>query len=55
MVAAIREGSLRAVLAQISDPRMPQGRRHPHTAMLTAVVCGILCGVRGGDAIAQWV
>src|SRR4051794_17370015 len=55
MLAAIREGSLRAVLAQIPDPRRPQGRRHPHTVMLTAVVCGILSGVRGGDAIAQWV
>lgn len=54
MLPAIPKGSLRAVLAQIPDPRKSQGRRHSHTAMLTAIVCGILSGVRGGDAIAQW-
>ncbi len=54
-MAAICARSLRAVLAEIPDPRKRQGQRHPHTAMLMAVVCAILSGVRGGDAIAQWV
>lgn len=53
-MAAICAGSLRAVLAQIPDSRKSRGKRHSHTAILTTVVCAILCGVRGGDAISQW-
>lgn len=43
------------VLEQVTDPRGRQGQRHPHTAMLAAVVCALLCGARGLRPIAQWV
>jgi hypothetical protein len=45
---------LLAYLAQVPDPRGLQGRRHPLSAMLAAVVCAVLCGARGYRAIAQW-
>ena len=48
-------GSLLALLAEVPDPRGRQGLRHPLAATLAAVVCGILTGARGCDAIAQWV
>jgi DDE family transposase len=54
-VAALADGSLLAVLAEIPDPRERQGRRFPLVAMLAAVVCGILTGKRGYTAIAQWL
>ena len=41
------EGSLLTYLSQVPDPRGRKGRRHPLSAMLTAVVCGLLCGNRG--------
>ena len=47
--------SLLAYLAQVPDPRGLQGRRHSLVAMLAAVVCAILSGARGYDAIAQWL
>jgi len=46
---------LREYLAQVPDPRGLQGRRHVWTATLTAVVCAILQGCRGFDAIGQWL
>jgi hypothetical protein len=48
-------GSLVDLLAQIPDPRGRRGRRHPLAAMLTTIVCAILTGSRGYQAIAQWV
>jgi len=54
-VTAPATGSLLALLADVPDPRGRQGQRHPLAATLAAVVCGILTGARGCDAIAQWV
>ena len=48
-------GSLLEYLAQIPDPRGRQGRRFSLSAMLATVVCGVLCGARGYEAIAGWV
>lgn len=48
-------GSLLTYLSQVPDPRGRKGRRHPLSAMLTAVVCGILCGARGYLPLVQWL
>lgn len=48
-------GSLLLVLQQIPDPRGRQGRRHPLSAMLAAIVCALLCGSRSYSAIADWI
>ena len=48
-------GSLLEHLAQIPDPRGRQGRRFSLSAMLATVVCGVLCGARGYEAIADWI
>lgn len=48
-------GSLLTYLSQVSDPRGRKGRRHPLSAMLTAVVSGLLCGNRGYAAIVEWL
>jgi len=48
-------GSLLAAVQQIPDPRGRQGRRHPLSAMLAAVVCALLCGARGYSAIEDWI
>lgn len=50
-----RAGSLLDHLSQVPDPRGRKGRRHPISAMLTAVVCGFLCGHRGWSGIAEWL
>jgi hypothetical protein len=50
-----RAGSLLAYLAQVPDPRGRKGRRHPVSAMLTAVVCAMLCGHRGWTGIVEWL
>ena len=50
-----RDGSLLSYLAQVPDPRGRKGRRHPLSAMLTAVVCGFLCGHRGWTGLAEWL
>ena len=50
-----RAGNLFAYLAQVPDPRGRKGRRHPISAMLTAVVCGFLCGTRGWTGLAEWL
>lgn len=44
-----------AALEQLSDPRGRQGQRHPFSAMLAAVICATLCGVRGFKPIAAWL
>lgn len=48
-------GSLLACLRQVPDPRGAHGRRHSSAAMLATIVCAVLCGARGFDAIAQWI
>ena len=52
---SVPAGSLLAFLAEVSDPRGRQGRRHPLSAMLAAAVCAMLCGARGYSAIVQWL
>ena len=37
------------------DPRGREGQRHPHVAMLAAVVCATLCGFPGYAGVAQWL
>jgi DDE_Tnp_1-associated/Transposase DDE domain len=49
------EGSLLTSLSQVPDPRGRKGLRHPLPAMLTAVVCGLLCGVRGYESLVAWL
>jgi hypothetical protein len=46
---------LRELLSQVPDPRGRQGRRHSLSALLTAVVCGVLCGARGYLALVEWL
>jgi hypothetical protein len=46
---------LREILAQVPDPRGCKGRRHSLSAMLTAVVCGVLCGLRGYTPLVEWL
>jgi hypothetical protein len=48
-------GSLLTYLSQVPDPRGRKGRRHSLSALLTAVVCGILCGNRSYTAIVEWL
>lgn len=48
-------GSLLDYLAQIPDPRGRQGRRFSLSAMLATVVCGLLTGARGFEAIEAWI
>lgn len=48
-------GDLRQYLAQVPDPRGRKGTRHPLSAILTAVVCAVLCGANGYKPIAQWL
>jgi len=47
--------SLLARFQQVPDPRGAHGRRHSLSAMLATVVCAVLCGARGYEAIAQWI
>jgi DDE_Tnp_1-associated/Transposase DDE domain len=54
-VIASHAGSLLARLRQVPDPRGAHGRRHSLEAMLATVVCAVLCGARGYEAIAQWI
>lgn len=50
-----RAGSLPAKLAQVPDPRGRKGRRFGLSAMRAAVVCGLLCGVRGYVPLVEWL
>ena len=45
---------LRDALDGVPDHRSSQGRRHPLGAVLSMVVCAMLCGARSLYAIAQW-
>src|ERR1700676_2194637 len=46
-------GSLLDFLSQIPDPRGRQGRRFSLSPIMATVVCGILCGYRGYESIAN--
>lgn len=48
-------GSLLESLQRVPDPRGARGRRHSLQAMLATIVCAVLCGARGYEAIAQWI
>ena len=48
-------GSLLTYLSQVPDPRGRKGRRHSLSAMLTAVICGVLCGARGYESLVEWL
>lgn len=50
-----RAGNLLTMLSQVPDPRGRKGRRHPLSAMLAAVVCGLLCGARGYVGLVEWL
>ena len=38
--------SLFAALEQVTDPRGRRGQRHTVDAMLAAIICATLCGIR---------
>ena len=44
---------LRRYLAQVPDPRGRQGRRHPLSAILTAVICAVWSGANGYKPMAN--
>lgn len=48
-------GNLLARLAQVPDPRGRKGIRHPLSAMLAAVVSGLLCGVGNYTELVEWL
>ena len=48
-------GDLRTFMAQVPDPRGRKGTRHPLSAILTAVVCAVLCGANGYRPIVEWL
>lgn len=48
-------GSLLACLQHVPDPRGANGRRHAFSAMLATIVCAVMAGARGYEAIAQWI
>ena len=54
-MSAAHVGSLLRCLQRVPDPRGARGRRHSLQAMLATVVCAVLCGARGYEAIAQWI
>lgn len=48
-------GNLRTRLALVPDPRGRKGRRRPLSAMLAAVVSGLLSGGAGFDELVEWL
>jgi predicted transposase YbfD/YdcC len=48
-------GDLRVAMAKVKDPRDLRGIRHPLPAVLSAVVCAVLCGANGYQAIGDWL
>jgi hypothetical protein len=44
-----------SILDQITDHRGRQGQRHTFNAMLAAIICGTLSGIRSMRMIAKWV
>ena len=45
--------SLFSAREQVTDPRGRQGQRHTFHAMLAAIICATLCGVREMRTIAR--
>ena len=43
------------VLQQIPDPRGREGKRHPLSAMLAALICATWCGFRGLRPTIRWL
>lgn len=54
-MSSARAGDLLTILSQVPDPRGRKGRRHCLSAMLAAVVCGLLSGVRGYVPLVEWL
>ncbi len=48
------KGGLLEALGEITDPRDPQGIRHPVRSVLTLSVMAALSGMRTYEAIAEW-
>ena len=46
--------SLRAIVAQLPDPRARRGQRHLWTALVLLVIVGLLCGANTQQALARW-
>jgi hypothetical protein len=46
--------ALLAALAQVPDPRKPQGLRHGLPVILSIAVCAVIAGARSFVAIAEW-
>jgi len=44
-----------SILEQVTDSRGRQRQRHTFDAMLAAIICGTLCGIRSMRMIAKWV
>jgi predicted transposase YbfD/YdcC len=53
-VCVSRPGDLRAVLAQVTDPRARRGVRHRLDTVLVLAVCAVLAGARSFVAVAEW-
>jgi len=54
-VSDLPVGGLLEHLQQIPDPRGREGKRHPLSAMLAAVVCATLCGFHGLRPTVRWL
>lgn len=54
MLNAEQMRSLPECFATIPDPRRPEGKRHPLTAVLGIAAGATLCGMRGYKAIHDW-
>lgn len=54
-MSSARAGDLLTVLSQVPDPRGRKGRRFCLSAMLAAVVCGLLSGARGYESLVEWL
>jgi hypothetical protein len=50
----VRLESLAQVFSQITDPRLPRGKRHPLPGMLTLVFLGLLARIREMAVLQRW-
>lgn len=55
MLTAVEMQSLPSFFTQIPDPRRGQGRRHRLSVVLALIAAATLCGMRGYEAISDWV